>query len=195
MKVIFLDNDGVICLHNNWGSRFKKQKDWGGRKLSMSNREIPLQYRFDNFDTKAVKVLNSILDETRAEIVVSSDWRYHGTLEELGEYYLSQGIIKKPISITPYTHEISPEVWEKRFRFAAQVEEERALEITYWLEQHPEVTSWVAVDDLNMGKLAEYPDYTVENDWGLENFVHTPLSLEGIKQSGVREKIIQFLNA
>jgi histidinol phosphatase-like enzyme len=24
MKVIFLDNDGVICLFNNWGSRAKK---------------------------------------------------------------------------------------------------------------------------------------------------------------------------
>lgn len=26
MKVIFLDNDGVICLSNNWGSRYTKQK-------------------------------------------------------------------------------------------------------------------------------------------------------------------------
>ena len=24
MKVIFLDNDGVICLSNNWGERAKK---------------------------------------------------------------------------------------------------------------------------------------------------------------------------
>ncbi len=97
MKVIFLDNDGVICLANNWGGRMKKQKKWGGRKMSMTNREIPIQYRFDDFDDKAIKVLNSILEETGAEIVVSSDWRFHATLEELGEYYLSQGILKAPI--------------------------------------------------------------------------------------------------
>lgn len=75
MKVIFLDHDGVICLFDNWGTRLKKQKEWGGRKLSMSMSQIPLEYRFDNFDTKAVEVLNEILEETGAEIVVSSDWK------------------------------------------------------------------------------------------------------------------------
>ena len=73
MKVIFLDNDGVICLSNNWGSRHKKQNKWGGRKLSMSMSSIPIEYRFDNFDVNAVKILNEILEETDAEIVVSSD--------------------------------------------------------------------------------------------------------------------------
>ena len=52
MKVIFLDHDGVICLSTEWGGRYKKQKEWGGRKLSMSNKEIPLEYRFDNFNNK-----------------------------------------------------------------------------------------------------------------------------------------------
>jgi len=50
MKVIFLDNDGVICLANNWGGRMKKQQKWGGRKLSMTQKEIPLEYRFDDFE-------------------------------------------------------------------------------------------------------------------------------------------------
>jgi hypothetical protein len=75
MKIIFLDHDGVLCLSNNWGSRMKKQAKWGGRKLSMSLKEIPLEYRFDNFDKKAVETLNDILDLTGAEIVVSSDWK------------------------------------------------------------------------------------------------------------------------
>ncbi len=29
--------------------------------------------------------------------------------------------------------------------------------------------------------------------WGLKNFVLTPMRLEGIKQSGVKEKILKFL--
>ena len=95
MKVIFLDNDGVICLADNWGSRFKKQNR--SRYATVADNNLSVFERFDDFDKKAIKVLNSILEETDAEIVVSSDWQNFATLEELGEYYESQGIIKKPI--------------------------------------------------------------------------------------------------
>jgi hypothetical protein len=194
MKVIFLDNDGVICLSTEWGGRFKKQKKWGGRKLSMTPSEIPFEYRFDNFNKKAVKVLNEILEETGAEIVVSSDWRYHASLEELQKYYTDQGIIKGPIGRTKFTHEIDKQKWEKHFRNYAKLEEERSFEIKTYLEEHPEVTSWVAVDDLNMGKFQKEGDLEFEFDWGLDNFVHTKKSNEGIKQSGIKEKILKFLN-
>ena len=82
MKVIFLDNDGVICLASNWGSRYKKRKQTYTEDNPMSmDVEPPVEYRFDDFDTKAIKVLNDILTETRAEIVVSSDWKLHATVE------------------------------------------------------------------------------------------------------------------
>ena len=100
MKVIFLDHDGVICLSTEWGGRFKKQNKWGGRKLSMTTLEMPIEYRFDNFNEKAINVLNEILEETGAEIVVSSDWKRWADVKEMGEYYESKGIIKKPIAFT-----------------------------------------------------------------------------------------------
>jgi hypothetical protein len=54
----------------------------------VKKKKTPLySIRFDDFDTKSVKILNEILEETGAEIVVSSDWKLHATLEELGEYY------------------------------------------------------------------------------------------------------------
>jgi hypothetical protein len=195
MKVIFLDNDGVICLSNNWGSRHKKQNKWGGRKLSMSMSSIPIEYRFDNFDEKAVKILNEILEETDAEIVVSSDWQNFATLDELGEYYESQGIIKRPIGVTKEVGALELEglkdfPWHRGF----DLEQHRSLEILQWLKHHPEVTNWVAVDDLNMGKHVEASYYDAhDRDWGLTNFVWTPRINEGIKQSGVSEKIINFL--
>ena len=193
MKVIFLDNDGVICLSSNWGSRHKKQKKWDGKKLSMTSREIPVEYRFDNFDKKAIKILNEILEKTGAEIVVSSDWRLYATLDELGEYYLSHGIIKAPIGITnkklidcdvPNNF-----IWSR----AWDLEQTRSLEIHQYLKDNPQITHWVAVDDLNMGKTGL--DYSIEfeHSWGLENFVYTPLSTEGIKQSGIKEKIVKYL--
>jgi len=102
VKVIFLDNDGVICLSNNWGGRSKKWARYRSANPESSRvlSDAPVDVRFDNFDTKAVKVLNEILELTESEIVVSSDWRFHANLEELGEYYLSQGISKKPIGFT-----------------------------------------------------------------------------------------------
>ena len=193
MKVIFLDNDGVICLADNWGGRSKKKRKHIKNGLPLIDGNYPLDCRFDNFDKKAVKVLNEIIELTDAEIIVSSDWRYHATLEELGDYYTSQGIIKRPISCTPRTEDIDPETWNKRFRFRAMIEEERAFEITHVLGQMPSITHWVAVDDLNMGKVVKGHGYTVEYEWGLNNFVHTMLSREGIKQSGIKDKILKFL--
>jgi len=202
MKVIFLDNDGVICLADNWGSRHKKQKEWGGMKLSMRGREIPLEYRFDNFDQKAVNVLNSILEETGAEIVVSSDWRFHANLEELGDYYESQGIIKRPIGVTEkfhYTDWVEEGFIKPHGEFpwnrTEDLEQQRHFEIKRWLRDHPEVTHWVAIDDLHMGVHVEASSYGPfdREDWGLENFVWTPRADEGIKQSGKKEKILKFL--
>jgi hypothetical protein len=196
MKVIFLDNDGVICLANNWGSRYKKQHKWGGRKLSMSSNEIPTQYRFDNFDKGAIKILNEILEETGAEIIVSSDWRFHANLEELGEYYLSQGIIKKPIGVTDMFKDIFPKEWSG-LRFRAELELERSMEIQHWVDNHSEITHWVAVDDLDMSVQFLGDRFSAKDGSdskpGLTNFVHTPRSSEGIKQCGINEKIIKFL--
>jgi len=197
MKIIFLDNDGVICLSNNWGERAKKWANFKRDNPEVEFENRPVICRFDDFDDKAVKVLNEILEETGAEIVVSSDWRLHATLEELGEYYESQGIIKKPIAVTDIFKDIFPKEWNA-FRFRAELELERSMEIGHWLENHPEVTHWVAVDDLNMSPefLSKYFSHSEDDtkNPGLSNFVLTPRSREGIKQSGVKEKILKFLN-
>ena len=189
MKVIFLDHDGVICLSSEWGGRFKKQNKWKGRKLSMTTLEMPIEYRFDNFNQKAIKTLNEILEETGAEIVVSSDWKRWANVEEMGEYYESKGIIKKPIALTTNLGQCNwynnmTWIWSPRW----DLEMTRVIEIKQYLHDHPEITHWVAVDDLDMGKNDES-----WKDWGLDNFVLTPLSTQGIKQSGIKDKILKFL--
>ena len=193
MKVIFLDNDGVICLSNNWGGRTKKWAKYRSENPNSSKekKDAPVEYRFDDFDTKAIKVLNDILQETGAEIVVSSDWKLHATLEELGNYYESQGIIKRPIALTPNIqncswHNNTVWVWSPRW----ELEMIRVIEIKQYLHDHPEVTHWVSIDDLNMGKNGE----VWKDEWAIDNFVLTPKSNEGIKQSGVKEKILKFLS-
>lgn len=196
MKIIFLDHDGVICLSSEWGSRFKKQRshfteDNPRAGLAMKD---PVEVRFDNFNRKAIAVLNSIIEQTDAEIVVSSDWKRWATVEEMGEYYQSKGIIKKPIAFTPdlkdcTVHNAGIFIWSKDW----DLEQCRSIEIKQYLHDHPEVTHWVAVDDLNMGRIIVEDGMEWDRDWGLTNFVLTPKSMEGIKQSGVMNKILKFL--
>lgn len=167
MKIIFLDHDGVICLSTEWGSRFKNKEG--------------LDSVFDRFNIKAIKVLNQIIEETDCEIVVSSDWRFHATLEQMQELYKIRGIKKSPID---YTDSIVA------IKGLDYLEHNRQLEIKDWLSKHPGVTHWVAIDDLNMSQefCKKYGDSE-----GLTNFVLTPRSSEGIKQSGIKEKILKFL--
>lgn len=183
MKVLFLDNDGVICLSNNWGSRFKKQKKQG--VIISNDTNLPVDLRFDNFDDKSIKILNKVLEKTGAEIVVSSDWKRFATLEEIGDYYQSKGIIKRPIGMTKFFTQLNfnslKEIsWSKEWK----LEQERHFEILDWLSNHPEVEKWVAIDDLDM---------SLRLDWGLDNFVLTPRNYEGIKQSGVSDRLVKFL--
>jgi hypothetical protein len=79
------------------------------------------------------------------------------------------GVIKSPIDVTPDTV----------LKRMSDLEGNRVSEINTWLNNHPEVTHWVAIDDLDLSKLP--------------NFVHTKKMKEGIKQSGIKEKILKFL--
>jgi len=123
--------------------------------------------KFDEFDQGCVSVLNSILVDSSIEIVVSSDWRCWKSLSEMGEFYLEQRVCRKPVDYTP------------QIVRSHRMEENRVLEIMSWLDQHPSVNQWVAVDDLDMRA-------------GLKNFVWVNCSELGIKQSGVREEIFRF---
>jgi len=175
-SIIFLDNDGVVCLSNNWGSRSKKIKNYINKFKDSSN--IPSYIKMDDFDIKSVKLLNSILEETGADIVVSSDWKLYCTLDELKEMFTMYGVIKEPIDITP----IIKLEFDKNYYTLEELAKYRIIEIKDWLKNNTEVTKWVAIDDLLLG-----------GDDGLSNFVLTSKSSQGIKQSGIKEKIISFI--
>jgi hypothetical protein len=132
----------------------------------------------DSFDSKAVKVLNQIIEETGCEIVISSDWKNWGNLEQMKKMYVTRGI-KPPIDLTPNMKDFDENGFGL-FKWKNLYEAIRFTEIKEWLKNHPEVTHWVAVDDMNLSKL--------------ENFVMTTKPYnEGIKQSGIKDKIIKFL--
>ena len=123
---------------------------------------------FDDFDKDAVDILNNIIDITGANIVISSDWKQHTTLDGMCKFYQKQGIKKMPIDYTAW------------LPGAPTYHRQRATEINTWLEQHSETTQWAAVDDLYMGT------------W-LKNFVWTKNVHVGINDTTVQQQLLDIL--
>ncbi len=121
------------------------------------------------FNKGCVKVFNEILKETDADIVLSSDWKLHWTLSELDEIFKFNGVIKSPIDIT-----------EQRPVSMGNLEKNRVNEIKIYMEKH-DVGQYVIIDDLHM------------DIYLTDRFIRTK-DTEGIKQLGIKKKMIDFLN-
>ena len=133
-------------------------------------------YHRYRFDYKCVKVFNSILANVpEFVIILSSDWQDKYTLEVMNRIFEINEI---NAVITDYTGM----AWGiKFFNSNTELEECRAYDINKYVEDH-EIENWVAIDDLDL------------SPWIDENhFVRTPRANEGIKQSGVKDKILSIL--
>jgi hypothetical protein len=126
------------------------------------------------FDPKCVKVLNSIIETINPVIICSSDWKLHFNLEQLNQIF-GWNLINDVIT------DVTPSLWGVQFEKLKDLEECRAAEIKLFADNN-NITNFVAVDDLNLHK------------WLPNNFVWCSHSTEGIKQSGVKDKIIKILS-
>lgn len=166
-KVIFLDIDGVLATHKEfWVCRPKYYKKYPEAE------ELKIPYPFN---TGCVKVFNEILEKTEAEIVLSSDWRTHWTLDELDKIFKFNKVIKSPINVT-----------NREVASMSNLERNRAYQIGAFISDH-KITNWVAIDDLDM---KSYMSITGDDD---KMFVTR--DNEGLKQTGLKEKIIKKLNS
>ena len=82
MKIIFLDIDGVLN-HQLW---FKSQKD---KKVI----DTDLEYNRSMIDETRVDLLNDLIKETKAKVVISSSWRKNHTKEELQTMLEDKGYV------------------------------------------------------------------------------------------------------
>ena len=162
MKVLFLDHYGVLCLGKPGIVRSETSEPTADEFFDTG---ITV---FSDFDTHAVSTLNSLLDSVDFEIVISSDWKRHATLDGMCEFYQRQGIKKMPLAYTD---------WLPGY---PTYHEQRATEINTWLAQHPETTHWAAVDDLYMGT------------W-LTNFVWAKDIHLGLTDLKVKQQILTYL--
>jgi hypothetical protein len=133
-KVIFVDIDGPI----SYGT-------WMNGKVKI-NDNLTIPYDWIQSDCDA---LTKIINETGAKVVISSDWKFHYTAEQLGEVFKHYGI---PNVIIGETSRI-------KVKMSSPLEWDRADQIMEWVVNHKlEMRDWVAIDDLQIGKIFGNPD-------------------------------------
>jgi len=112
MKIIFLDIDGVLNSRNttrmtSWGSTF--------------------------VEDALIRNLKHVIDETGAEVVLSSNWRYDRDDPSLNMEFLElrDELARYGICFYGFTPELH----------------DRGKDIDQWVKEHPKTTNFVILDD------------------------------------------------
>ena len=117
MKVLFLDIDGVL----------------NSTRLMLNLKDAGIDFRhYIHMDPLSMSVLNRILKESGAKVVISSSWRIAYPLSFIRSVMEQNGFVGEVIDCTPKGHNFG---------------RVRGDEIAHWLKQHPEVTHFAIVDD------------------------------------------------
>ena len=140
-KLIFLDIDGV-CNSNKYFSSPGYVEESGGK----SDALIMLVNHYLHLDPAALKLVNQLVDESGAEVVVSSTWKSKYSEEEFNKMFADRGATFKVVGRTPHV----------QGRFSEHVQ--RGREIQAYLDsltEKPE--SFVILDDRDdMAQLFKY---------------------------------------
>ena len=142
-KVIFLDIDGV--LNTKW---------W----YTQMDKNTPKDKYGYAFDPNAVANLKKILDETGADIVISSSWKCMG-LSQLEEMWEEINLPGKIVGITP--NSVSDELLLNADIDNIELFHIRGTEIREWLRKNSKrVSHYVILDDMD-NMLPEQQDHFV----------------------------------
>lgn len=125
------------------------------------------------FDEKCVKVFNEILEKINPIIILSSDWQNNYNIEMLNDIF-------KWNNVNCIITDVTGTAWGDKFTNLSQLEECRAYDIVQYAKKH-KIKKYLAIDDLNL------------SHWLDDYFIHTPRANEGIKQSGIKDKILNKL--
>lgn len=96
MKLIFLDIDGVLN-----SSTYFFSKEYLDETEHMSDAELMLLEHPSNLDPTALKLINHIVNESGAQVVMSSSWRMKYSIEEWTEMMQKRGATFKISGRTP----------------------------------------------------------------------------------------------
>lgn len=131
MKVIFLDVDGVI--NGVWPMPRKGiDPDRDELEFKIFKEENYRILSWPNY--KAVDLLNRLIKETKAKVVISSAWRSRTDIKQtrLQKTFKECGLECEIIGMTPELNGLN-----------------RGTEIKIWLDDNVDVESYVIIDDEN----------------------------------------------
>jgi hypothetical protein len=125
MRVIFLDFDGVLNTNASVGMAVPSEGQIGDELWTAAW-----------LDRTLVARLAGLVAQTAAVLVISSSWRLRRSREELATMLAERGGAIDVVDVTPRLPR--PPEGERLVR---------ASEIAAWLDRHPEVSTFVILDD------------------------------------------------
>lgn len=146
-KVLFLDIDGVLRSVHGRQDAFQN-----ARTIEINGSRVPLLGNSEakagiDFWPQAMRALRHIVQKTGARIVLSSDWRKEEVLRDGIAAAFEEYRMPPLYSQTPDLDQATPGVIKA---LHTSFREKRCKEIRKWLLRHPKVTTWVAVDDIDL---------------------------------------------
>lgn len=131
-RVIFLDIDGV--LNSNFWNESHQREISDGRLI----------------DGEKIRLLAALVERTEAELILHSGWRFwfDEALEPLcpEAANLAELLAGEGLEIAGVTPDLTTDEIRRTKKFSLV----KADEILLWLEEHPDVTGWVVLDDLDL---------------------------------------------
>lgn len=98
-KIIFLDIDGVCNSSKYFDSELSLQQAAG-----KSDAQIMLVSHDLHLDPAALQLINELVDQTGAEVVVSSTWKSTYTIDAFNKLFTARGATFKVVGRTPTIH-------------------------------------------------------------------------------------------
>ncbi|CAJ1351613.1 unnamed protein product [Effrenium voratum] len=136
-RVIFLDVDGVLLAAGSV------------EMIYIDGVMLPVRAAKEaDFSRVALSNLRSIVQQTGATIVLSSEWRRREEMRDNIRRTLAAQDIPGFQDSTPI-FQPSAELVKQRLDQAIIWAERRAREIGSWLKQHKEVKAWAVIDDID----------------------------------------------
>ena len=120
MKVIFVDADGCM-IDDGWADKCFAEEGYD-------------PYDYDEFNPRSLRLLARLKEETEAEVVFSSSWRF----DELSFSNAKVQFEEVGIQLYGYT------------TLDWHTGQTRSDEIALFLTQHPEIENYVILDDVDI---------------------------------------------
>ena len=129
LPILFLDLDGPFF--SSRAMVFPENQDESLFPSSLPET-IKTMAGYWKMDPVAVAMINKVVEITNAEIVVSSSWREVCSKEDIEVLFSLNRLFVN---------------FHKDWKTQSFMTMHRSREIHDWIEDHPEVTKWVAIDD------------------------------------------------